>query len=230
MQYQGGKARLVKKLSHFIPGGVRYIEPFLGGANSFKVLAPKFTHTLAGEGNSDIALLWIAVRDGWEPPDYISESEYLTLKHAEPSPLRSFAGIACSFGGKWFGGYARDSRKSDSFAATGRRALDAVRSELRRAIAVLHADYSEWTPMIGKGTTVYCDPPYAGTTDYGKEFDNEKFWEIATSWAQSGANVFVSEYHAPSPFFAVAEFPLKAIMRADSNKESVTEKLFTYPQ
>lgn len=47
---------------------------------------------------------------------------------------------------------------------------------------------------------VYCDPPYAGTTGYGREFDHEAFWQ----WCRTrDFPVYVSEYRAPEDFISV---------------------------
>jgi len=56
----------------------------------------------------------------------------------------------------------------------------------------------------------YCDPPYAGTTDYGPGhrtggFDSERFWD----WARSRKGIgLVSEYAAPDDFECVWSQPL----------------------
>ena len=47
---------------------------------------------------------------------------------------------------------------------------------------------------------VYCDPPYAGTDGYGREFDHEAFWQ----WCRTrDFPVYVSEYRAPEDFISV---------------------------
>ena len=50
------------------------------------------------------------------------------------------------------------------------------------------------------GDVVYCDPPYAGTNGYGREFDHEAFWQ----WCRTRAfPVYVSEYRAPEDFISI---------------------------
>ena len=50
---------------------------------------------------------------------------------------------------------------------------------------------------IPVGSTVYCDPPYAGTTGYQSGFDSQEFWDWCESLVGKGCRVFVSEYDAP---------------------------------
>jgi len=50
------------------------------------------------------------------------------------------------------------------------------------------------------GDVVYCDPPYAGTNGYGREFDHEAFWQ----WCRTrDFPVYVSEYRAPEDFISI---------------------------
>ena len=50
------------------------------------------------------------------------------------------------------------------------------------------------------GDVVYCDPPYAGTNGYGREFDHEAFWQ----WCRSRElPYYVSEYRAPEDFISI---------------------------
>lgn len=51
---------------------------------------------------------------------------------------------------------------------------------------------------IEKNAVVYCDIPYAGTADYGNEFDHKKFFDWA---ATRPFPVFISEYKIEDPRF-----------------------------
>jgi DNA adenine methylase len=212
MRYPGSKARYVKAISVYVAknsgGRTEYLEPFLGGANSFSVIAPTFPVARAGEFNEDLALMWQAVSRGWTPPvDGISEAEYQNLRHSEPSALRGYAGTGCSFGGKWFGGYARGGVQSSgeprNHQAESSRAIAKQAPALHNA-EVRHCSYTEWNPSAN--TVVYCDPPYAGTLKYRDDFDHELFWTTARSWSESGALVLVSEQSAPVDWTPVLTF------------------------
>lgn len=211
MRYQGGKARMAKRLSVAMLAGmsgrkVRYVEPFIGGASVLERMTPHFDEVLAADLRPDVVMLWEAAVAGWEPPHRISERAYERLRDAPPSPLRGFAGIAASFAGKWFGGYARGLSANGTprdYVGEGRRAI------IRRARALAPyrdriswrvCSYEELTPFISDNTLVYSDPPYAETTTYKgmPAFDTELFWKIQEAWAYTcGADVFVSEYSPP---------------------------------
>lgn len=65
-------------------------------------------------------------------------------------------------------------------------------------IVVSTDDYRNY--VYHDGDVVYCDPPYAGTGGYGREFDNEAFWQ----WCRTrDFPVYVSEYQAPEDFISI---------------------------
>ena len=124
MRYQGGKARIAKDIVEVIMTyrkfGQLYVEPFIGGANVFAAMNPEYGPKLGSDSNADMALLWSAVARGWEPPDVVTEKEYKQDKASkEPSPLRGFIGSACSWGGRFFEGYARDPKVGRNYARYG---------------------------------------------------------------------------------------------------------------
>lgn len=226
--YLGGKTRIASQVAAIVRanrGGRQvYVEPFLGGGSIAVELAPRFPEVYLSDASEDLILMWQAVQDGWVPPGFISEKEYQTLRRSEPSPLRAVAGFGCSFGGKWFAGYARgDSR---SYAASARRSL------LRAAPRISHAsiarmDYREAAKFVGPDSVVYCDPPYAGTTGYKAvdAFDDALFWETMREWSATGAAVFVSGYEAPPDFTSVWRATAWVTV-GSTNDRSAVEHLF----
>lgn len=203
MQYLGGKSRIAKKIAEVMlterdpEQHTTYLEPFVGGGAVFATMAPHFDRAIAADTHEDLILMWQAVKEGHMPPHELSEAEYQELRHSEPSALRAFAGFGCSFGGKWFGGYARPAG-SKNYAGTSARSVDRQRPAFREA-EILRADYREFSP--GSDTLVYCDPPYANTTGYSTgDFDSAEFWRTMRGWHDNGALVFVSECSAPSPW------------------------------
>ena len=137
-----------------------------------------------------------AVRNGWKPPDSVSEAEYAYARTLpETHPAHGFCGFGCSFGGKLWGGYARGD--------VGRNYAQGSRNTLLRQIAHTRStyfcepcDYLQWTGA--SRTAFYCDPPYANTTKYTRAFDSLRFWEWCSQQTRLGALMLVSEFAAPA--------------------------------
>lgn len=216
MRYLGGKSRLGKhiaaKILEIVPPEHRleYLEPFLGGAGAFEHIAPHFEQTYAGDVHEDLILMWQAVARGWDPPLDVTPEQHRELRHAEPGALRAFVGFGCSFGGCWFGGYARSNNPmpkgltgaSVEIQQSYHAALRA-RPVLARAKTLTRVSFFDW-PVV-PGVVLYCDPPYAGTYGYKgvQEFDSRAFWQRANEWAAAGSYVFVSEESAPDDWAVV---------------------------
>ena len=233
MQYLGGKSRIAKPIAqHLIEHrGARrtYIEPFLGAGSVALVAAPAFDRVVAADVVPDLVLLWQAAVAGWIPPSDLSEAEYQALRHAEPSALRAFAGFPCSFGGKWFGGYARDPKGGRNFAASASRSV-VKRGRALAGADIRLADYRSLRDVIAPDAVVYCDPPYAGTTGYGAvgAFDSAAFWDEMREWSATGAQVYVSEYAAPDDWTLVWEGNPRTSIAGKGASERVTERLFVH--
>lgn len=223
MQYLGGKARMAAKLARFVKqaAGDRsiYVEPFVGGGFAFAQIAPLFETSIAADAQPDVIELWRAVAAGWVPPTSLTETEYAELRHAEPSALRAFAGFGCSFGGKWFGGYARNNQGGD-YPERAARGIEKKRPAFEGASAILNCDYADLTPLMSERVVVYCDPPYAGTTGYGGvgAWDAARWWATAAEWREAGALVLVSEYAAPEGWRSVAWLERRLSMRGSDGQ------------
>lgn len=205
MLYLGGKGRTKKAIRDVIleraETRVNLLEPFIGGGSSFEALAPHFERLAAGDSHEDLMLMWTAVAAGWEPPVKVTEAEYAEQRRSAPSALRGFVGFGCSYGGKWWGGYARNKYTDggvrshpDYYASLAARSVLRIAPLLTRA-DLRRASFEEWDPV--PGTVVYADPEYAGTTRYKVAFDSAHFWNVMAKWRARGCQVFVSEYAAP---------------------------------
>lgn len=209
VKYQGSKSRLAKPIAAVIrpalTPGTRYVEPFLGSAAVAVELSPYAQTSALSEGHEDVALMWQALLSGWEPPLSVTVEEYRAQREAPPSAARGFIGTVCSFGGKWFGGYAREGARGDvNFADVGRRSVLRRAETLRAAhVQVAHCDYR--STAVSSSDVVYLDPPYAGTLAYKAmgAFDSVEFWKHARAWVDCGARVYVSEFNAPSEWVSV---------------------------
>ena len=63
---------------------------------------------------------------------------------------------------------------------------------------IFEIDYSKFP----KNSLLYFDPPYANTTKYHSEFDNEKFWELIDNLSKDFI-VLVSEFNAPNDYISI---------------------------
>ena len=234
MRYIGGKSRLAKEISGVILENTTeretYYEPFMGGGATLAKIAPNFKKIYASDNHPDLMLMWKAVLDGWEPPTKINEYQYQWLKDSWPSPVRGFVGFAGSFGGKWFGGYARgNTTKGDprNYLAESARAIEKIRLALEGLdITLACKSYDRWDPI--PGSVVYCDPPYANSQGYSTgDFDSAAFWKKMDEWSQT-SKVFVSEYQAPEGWTEVwRKDHRRNLALPDQGRPVTVERLFT---
>ena len=234
MMYQGGKARIAAPIAEILiraaEGRTTYLEPFVGSAAVFSRVAAHYPTAIGADIVEDLVDLWRDAVAGWVPPETLSLEEYEALRDAPPSALRAFAGFPCSFGGKWFGGYARDPKSDRNFART------ASRSIARRAAAMpdagfVHGDYRVLSPLVGSYSVVYADPPYAGTLAYkgAGMFDSASFWREMDDWTDRGALVLVSEYAAPDNWLEVWSVDRHVSTARDNSGKRATDRLFARP-
>lgn len=239
MRYVGGKSKIAKELSAVILANTQsrdnYLEPFVGGASIFAKLAPHFNYSRAGDFMPDVVELWNdVIHHGWEPPTDVSRELYDWAKTQGPSAIRGFIGFGGSFGGKWFGGYAKGGFNSDgsprNHQAESARAILKIRDAVSDSAVGLfrNRSFEDWCPTAR--TVIYCDPPYAATQGYDTgKFDTPKFWDTVREWSASGCDVFVSEYEGPSDFECIWEksHRLSLTTTAQGRPETI-EKLFKY--
>ena len=228
MRYLGGKCKEANRILEVVlrdrqPDQL-YVEPFVGGCNVIdKVPGPRW----GNDFNNKLITMWQAVRDGWVPPETVTEDEYRTIRQdpctsRDATVLHAFVACAGSWGGKWWGGYARGEGRN--FIAEGRRHVLKQAPKLADVVftAGSYADLD-----VPYGSLVYCDPPYKGTTAY----KGTGVWDPAAFWAWArlqvegnGCRVFVSEFEAPEGWECVLEFRRKN----DLNRKDVVEKLFVW--
>lgn len=169
------------------------------------------------------------IQKGYDPPDTVTLEQYRHIRQHkdEDKALTGFVGFGCSFGGKWFGGYARNATGTN-YAAQSKRSLLKDMAALMDAEFVC-ADYRR--VRIPRGAVIYADPPYSGTTGYGGEkFDTTEFWKAMRLLADTGHPVFVSEQSAPPGILCVWEKPFTRTLDYNKgNQFQVTERLFYLP-
>lgn len=181
-----------------------YVEPFVGGGNTIDKVRGR---RIGNDINYFLIEMFKKIQEGWIPPSYISEDEYLDIKkHKEKYPphLVGFVGFGCSYGGTWFTGYAH------SFKRNGKElrnhCKESRRNILKQSInlkGVLFTNLNYWKMNIPNNSIIYCDPPYINTGKYENTFNHKYFWEWCRKLNFLGHKVFISEYTAPNDFISI---------------------------
>jgi len=204
-----------------------YVEPFLGGGNLFSEVPAKI------KWGNDIATYAVALLEGlsngWKPPYDLSEDQYYSIKaqpHMYSPALVGFAAYCCAYAGKFWGGYARGVTSGGvprNFASEQVRSLE---KQVKGLIGAKFTNLSYLNMEIEPGSTVYCDPPYEGTTNYRSGFDHKQFWEWCYELSEKGCKVFVSEYVAPDCAQCLWSKTVTSSLTKDTGSKVNCEKLF----
>lgn len=233
MRYQGGKSRIAKHISLIISDAIasereresNFVSLFCGSCSvESKVIAD---NKLCNDKHEYLIEMLKAVQNGYELPENISEEQYKLIKENKNNDkaLTGFVGFGCSFGGKWFGGYARN-KTNTNYALQSKRSLLKDMNGLTNTKFIC-MDYKD--VLIPEGAIVYADPPYANTTGYsGEKFNSEEFWEYMRQIGKTH-KVFISEQYAPDDFECVWEKIFTRTLDVNKHNQFKTvEKLFTY--
>lgn len=255
MRYSGSKSKIAKYIIPFImkelkPGNA-YIEPFVGGCNIIDKVP--WDWKIGYDINQYVISMWcwlksfganvfqkeISKDDYYAMKDLAAHNSYDNNKY--PCPLIGYVGNACSYGSAWFNGYAKiNEKRGENHILEAWNGLD---KQLKNFINLkntnfCHGSYEEALNYAylynksGRGSVVYCDPPYRGTKGYkGNDFDSDKFWENVREYSKKGVKIFVSEYEAPDDFKCIWSFDRKdgmATSKCGCKQKIKTEKLFIY--
>lgn len=234
MRYVGGKSKIAKqivaRMRELSPGSRVAVEPFMGGGGVTEHLVRSFDRVRASDAHVDLVMMWQAVQGGWLPPEEVPEELYAQLKDSEPSALRGLVGFGGSFGGKFFGGYARGGVGADGMPRNHQgesaRAVARIGSAFQKAnIQIEQSGYL--SVLVSPGDVVYCDPPYASTLGYTTGgFDSDEFWRWAAAKSEH-ADVYVSEYEAPEGWESVwSAQKRQSVTLPAQGRELRTEHLF----
>lgn len=208
MQYLGGKTLIAKQIAAVIneyrrPGQMVW-DAFCGGLSVAAALEEEGP-VYATDINAALIALYQAVQSGWRPPDTVSRETWQAAKALpDTDPMKAFCGFGCSFGGKWFGGYAPPRwrpKTSTHHGGINNPTVSTTRMLGRRITdRTIHFAAIDFL-SVEPGPTerlIYCDPPYAGTTDYdgAPPLDRAIFERRIAAWSRYTL-VFVSEYAFP---------------------------------
>lgn len=234
MKYLGSKARLCKYILPIILKGrtdETYVEPFAGGMNTICEVGG---NRIAADIHYYLIEMWRELVDGWVP-EKITREQYYHIKNNKdqyPPHLVGWVGFNCSYSGKWFAGFAGETRtKMGTTRDYQVEALNNVMQQVGKmeGVRLDNNPYNALNPPAN--SLIYCDPPYEGTTGYGIGFSHSEFWQWCREMSNNGHKVFVSEYNAPEDFTCVWSMEVVSSLSANGksggSKNSV-EKLFTY--
>lgn len=231
MRYLGGKAKIAKWIVAAIRPHIRgraFWDAFCGGLSVSRELVAAVGPGLVTDTNPALIALYRAVASGWTPPSSITLEDYHAAKLLpDADPRKALIGFGASFGGKWFGGYAR----STNAKGGPRNHLDETSRALVEEVAELAGcefaclDFLKTKPKP-INMVMYLDPPYAGTEAYGATapFDHTAFYELALAWSRF-TDVFISEYTCPVGR-CVLEFGHSLQLTGGQQTNARTERLY----
>jgi len=223
MQYMGSKRRIANKIINYIelkrsPDSY-WVEPFAG---SCSILANAKGKRIGSDINKELISMFKALQDGWIPPGEVSEERWRAIKNNKsdfPDYLVAFVGFACSYGGRYFEGYARN-KQGTNYAQQGRNAL---LKRIKKLSEVTFYCCQYYDLNIPPKSIIYCDPPYKNTKSYGFDFNHNEFYQWCKDQVKKGHKVYISEYE--SPFKEVWSCEINC--RLDKKAETKVEKLYS---
>lgn len=240
MKYMGSKARHAKELLPIIlkehKPDMWYIEPFVGGANMISKVDTNIAPKRVGFDSNEYLIAFLkALQAGYTPPENINVELYNHINNNKDQ--YDMATVACvgfcfTYAAKWFGGFignskdvvcARRDRLGESY-----RAVEKARKEVIGVKLECKSVFDLSLKQMGE-CTIYCDPPYAGTTKYKDDFDHERFYEWCRERRNEGHNVFVSEYNMPDDFICIWSKEVNNSLTKDTGSKRGVERLFTLP-
>lgn len=242
MRYMGGKFRQSKAicqvLKPYITSETIYVEPFCGGLWSAARVAEELHpgKMVLNDINKPLMLLWEkCFKDGcdWLPVDTEQverEYQHYRTTQDENDPLTAWYGIALSFGGRWFGGVARNSKDDHSHGYVAeRKSMYKKIDSLRMVETELHTgSYKDLE--IPSGAVVYLDPPYEGRTKahHFDTFNYTEFWQWTRELSERCV-VFTSCFQCPDDFETVYEWGDTVIRHLNSKgTDGTNERLVRY--
>lgn len=241
MKYQGSKRRLAKDIIPILikdrKPGQYFVEPFVGSAS---VIQEVDNPRIASDNNYYLVELLKWIQKGWQPPDTVTEEEYISLRksikdgyvaYVKPMWYDAYIGfvsICCSYGAKVWGGFARG---CDNKGNPRNYCLEQKKNIIKQAPKLAGIDfyYCDYRNLkIPSNSIIYCDPPYYNTTKYQSEFAHNEFWDWCRSKVNEGHQVFISEYQAPADFICVWQKKIVSSLTKDTGSKTGVEKLWIY--
>jgi DNA adenine methylase len=227
MQYMGSKNRIAKDILKIILANRDndtqvFYDVFCGGGSICGNVGGK---VIAVDCNEYVIEALKLIRDnpGSLPRNNREFTEDM-YKKVDPDNkgYYGYVGYALSYGGKWYGGWQRNSNNFDYVKCAFNSSV--CQSKKIQNVSFIHQDYNkiDFEPK----SIIYCDPPYTNTTGYNKnKFDSKKFWGWCLEKYREGHKIFVSEYTAPNTFKCIWKKQVLNQLK-ENNSEKVFEKLW----
>ena len=185
MKYMGSKNRIAKYIVTILEESFKknncidFIDTCVGGANLIDKV--KFTNNLyAYDINEYLISMFIELQSGWIP-NLITKEQYKHIKDNKelyPKHIVGWAGVACSYSGKWFGGYAGETKtKINTVRNYQNEAIKNIEQQILNLKNVVFKCDSLFNLNPKNKSLIYCDIPYKNTTGYKDEFNHEKFYK-----------------------------------------------------
>lgn len=230
MKYQGGKSHIAKPIAKIINraggGGITFVSLFCGSCVIESLV--NANKKILNDKHEYLIEMYKALQNGYELPENLSKEEYQDVKanKDKDKALTGFVGFGCSFGGKWFGGYAQN-RAGRNYCLEAKKHTVKLWDGIKNAKFIC-GDYRD--VEIPDGAVVYADPPYFKTTGYSnsKNFNYEEFWEYMREISKTH-KVFISEEQAPEDFECIWQKEVRRTLDANKNNQpKKVEKLFVW--
>lgn len=195
-------------------------------------MTKEFQPTYAIDSNHYIIAFWNSVQDDWVPP-IITKDQYDDIKKNPsnyPPELVGWAGVGCSYCGKWFGGFARDLISKDGkpryYQDEALRHVLHQRQFLMQTTFLCLSDLDKATfKSRVSDACVYIDPPYNGTLKYKDDFNHTQFINNCLTLSQCN-DVFVSEYEINHPDFKLIwEQPVTSSLRTTKSGSTAKQSI-----
>lgn len=233
MKYMGSKNRIAKEILPIIlkdrKEGQYYVEPFVGGCNMIDKVDG---NRIGNDINFYLIELFKGLQEGKTLPDVITFEQYnhINANKDENPFLTGFVGFNSTYGGKWFGGYARGKNNKGVERNYTLEGKNNILKQLPNIIGIEFYNTNYYDIPIPPNSIIYCDPPYFETTSYKDKFDHDKFWQWCREKSIEGHEVYISEYQAPKDFECIKEVKTTTQLGngTKSGNQIKTEKLFKY--
>ena len=184
MKYMGSKNRIAK---HILPIILKdrkpdqwFVDTCTGGANLIDKVSG---NRIANDINKYLIALLEYLAKGFIPEEITKEKYNSIRKYKDDYPewLVGYAGICCSYSGKWFGGFAGEVNTKGGIRNYQKEALANIEKQSKSLKGIVFKSCCMQDLEIPSESIIYCDIPYKGTTRYKDEFDHDAFWDRVRS-------------------------------------------------